>query len=44
MTFIQEYAVADPGAGPYGITLGPDGALWTALEIGTLARITTPGR
>ena len=36
---IREYAVSGPDAGPYGIALGPDGALWTALESGALARI-----
>ncbi|MFF6870719.1 hypothetical protein ACFZDF_15725 [Streptomyces sp. NPDC007910] len=31
--------MADPTAGPHALTTGPDGALWTALEIGALARI-----
>ncbi|WP_432934087.1 hypothetical protein ACQPZZ_19740 [Microbispora sp. CA-135349] len=33
------YGLPTSGCEPYGITLGPDGALWTALEIGALARI-----
>ena len=28
-----------PGSEPHGIVSGPDGALWTALETGSLARI-----
>ncbi len=28
-----------PASEPHGITLGPDGALWAALETGALARI-----
>jgi virginiamycin B lyase len=36
---ITEYAVAGRDPGPYAITTGPDGALWTALKIGALARI-----
>jgi virginiamycin B lyase len=37
---IAEFSVSDRGAGPYGITAGPDGALRTALETGTIARLT----
>lgn len=25
---IREIPLPDPAAGPYGITVGPDGALW----------------
>nr|WP_306471951.1 hypothetical protein [Streptomyces sp. f51] len=32
-------SVADEDAGPYGIALGPDGALWAALETGGVARL-----
>ncbi len=31
-----------PGKGPYALTTGPDGALWSALEAGALARLTPP--
>jgi hypothetical protein len=46
---IEVYDLPTPGAEPHGIASGPDGALWTALEIGALARISpttvpsTPG-
>ncbi len=36
----RDGAGCDTGAEPHGITLGPDGALWTALETGALTRIT----
>lgn len=36
---VSEMSVADEGAGPHGITLGPDGALWAALETGGGARL-----
>lgn len=36
---VGEIAVADKDAGPYGITAGPDGALWAALETGAVARL-----
>ncbi|BCJ64893.1 hypothetical protein GCM10009779_61510 [Polymorphospora rubra] len=38
---IEVYDLPTPGSEPHGITLGPDGALWTALETDALARITT---
>lgn len=39
---IVELAVAEPGAGPYGVAAGPDGALWvTLVHAGDLARVTT---
>ena len=28
-----------PSSEPHGITVGPDGALWAALEIGGIARL-----
>lgn len=31
--------VALPGAEPHGLTVGPDGVLWVALESGALARV-----
>ncbi|AKL70789.1 hypothetical protein [Streptomyces sp. Mg1] len=33
-----------PASEPHGITVGPDGALWTALETGALARISPTTR
>ncbi|MFC8986229.1 hypothetical protein ACF1DW_06140 [Streptomyces sp. NPDC014603] len=36
---VTEIVVADEDAGPYGITSGPDGALWAALETGGVARV-----
>ena len=36
---ITEIPVAEAKDGPYGITVGPDGALWAALEIGGAARL-----
>ncbi|WP_040841865.1 hypothetical protein [Nocardia brevicatena] len=41
---IRIFPLSDTGAGPYGITVGPDGALWTALETGAVARITPSPR
>jgi streptogramin lyase len=32
-------SVGPQGSGPYGLTAGPDGALWVALEAGSAARI-----
>jgi virginiamycin B lyase len=41
---IREIPVADKGAGPYGITAGPDGALWlTFAHSGQIARLTIDG-
>ncbi|WP_207935923.1 hypothetical protein [Actinomadura sp. KC216] len=37
---IDEHALPAPGCEPHGIALGPDGALWAALETGALARVT----
>ncbi|GAA3502831.1 hypothetical protein GCM10019016_099400 [Streptomyces prasinosporus] len=40
----REIRVADEGAGPYGITAGPDGALWlTLVHRGRIARLTLDG-
>ncbi|KAA5835146.1 hypothetical protein F1721_10155 [Saccharopolyspora hirsuta] len=37
---IAEYDLPTPGSEPHGIAIGPDGAAWAALEIGSAARIT----
>lgn len=35
------YRVGTPGAGPYGIAVGPDGALWiTLIHSGAIARLS----
>ncbi|CAM5673914.1 hypothetical protein SHIRM173S_12232 [Streptomyces hirsutus] len=36
---ITEYALPSPSSEPHGIALGPDGALWAALETGGVARV-----
>lgn len=36
---IHEHDLPTPPSEPHGIALGPDGALWTALEIGSVARV-----
>jgi virginiamycin B lyase len=36
---IEEYDLPDPSSEPHGLTLGPDGALYVALEIGAIARL-----
>lgn len=42
--FIREFPVADAHAGPYGITTGPDGALWlTLIHSGQIARLSGSG-
>ena len=41
---VTELPVAEGGAGPYGITTGPDGALWfTQVHAGRIGRATTGG-
>lgn len=41
---VSEMSIADEGAGPYGITAGPDGALWlTFAHSGRIARLTLDG-
>lgn len=41
---IAEFSVSGPEAGPYGITAGPDGALWfTMVHHGRIGRITPDG-
>ncbi|MGO4419948.1 virginiamycin B lyase, partial [Streptomyces sp. MCAF7] len=41
---LTEIVVADKEAGPYGITTGPDGALWiTFVHSGRIARLTLDG-
>ncbi|HEY8979278.1 MAG TPA: virginiamycin B lyase, partial [Streptomyces sp.] len=37
---ITPYPLPTPSSEPHAITCGPDGTLWTALEIGTIARVT----
>ncbi|AGK75096.1 Virginiamycin B lyase [Streptomyces microflavus DSM 40593] len=39
---IDEHDLPSPASEPHGITQGSDGAMWTALEIGTVARLTAP--
>lgn len=41
---IEEHAVADPAAGPYALTTGPDGALWFTLVHGDRIGRLVPGR
>ncbi|TDC74726.1 virginiamycin B lyase family protein, partial [Streptomyces hainanensis] len=37
--------VSEPDAGPYGITFGPDGALWfTLVHAGEIGRLAPDGR
>lgn len=36
---VRELPVSDGESVPYGITAGPDGALWVALESGAVARV-----
>jgi virginiamycin B lyase len=36
---IEEYDLPTPSSEPHGIAVGPDGALWAALEIGRIARL-----
>ena len=41
---IAEFRVSGSDAGPYGITCGPDSALWfTMVHRGRIGRITTDG-
>ncbi|MGI5240935.1 virginiamycin B lyase family protein [Dactylosporangium sp. CA-139066] len=41
---IAELPIADRGAGPYGVTTGPDGALWyTGNRDHRIGRVTTDG-
>ncbi|WP_425464943.1 virginiamycin B lyase family protein [Paenibacillus dokdonensis] len=43
-TTIYEYAIARSDAGPYGITVGKDGALWYTEQKGDIiGRITAKG-
>jgi virginiamycin B lyase len=34
-----EHAALAPGSEPHGLALGPDGAVWVALEAGSLVRL-----
>jgi virginiamycin B lyase len=36
---VEVHDLPTPRSEPHGITLGPDGAVWTALETGALARL-----
>lgn len=36
---VEEYDLPSPSSEPHGLTLGPDGALYVALEIGEVARL-----
>jgi virginiamycin B lyase len=40
---IEEYDLPNPASEPHGLTLGPDGALYVALEIGAVARLESAG-
>ncbi|MET7751902.1 hypothetical protein [Micromonospora sp. NPDC005367] len=43
-TVIQEFLVSEAGAGPYGVTTGPDGASWlTLVHAGAVARMSADG-
>jgi len=38
---VVEYRVSEPDAGPYGLTAGPDGAVWfTEVHRGRIARLS----
>lgn len=37
---IETHDLSTVGSEPHGIALGPDGAIWTALETGSLARVS----
>jgi virginiamycin B lyase len=36
---IETHPLAGPASEPHGITVGPDGALWVALETGSIAHL-----
>jgi pimeloyl-ACP methyl ester carboxylesterase len=36
---IAEYSLPSPSSEPHGVTVGPDGAVWAALETGGAARL-----
>ncbi|EME97651.1 hydrolase [Streptomyces mobaraensis NBRC 13819 = DSM 40847] len=41
---LRVFPVTEPASGPYGITPGPDGALWcTLVHTGRIARLTPAG-
>lgn len=40
---ITEFPIPTANGEPFGITAGPDGALWFAEGVGQIGRITTAG-
>jgi virginiamycin B lyase len=38
---IETHELPNPTSESHGITLGPDGALWVALESGAIARVAS---
>jgi virginiamycin B lyase len=36
----RSYDLPTPGSEPHGLALGPDGAVWAALEIGRVVRLS----
>ena len=36
---VQEYALPTPSSEPHGLTIGTDGAVYVALEAGSIARL-----
>ena len=35
----RHYDLPSPGSEPHGVTIGPDGGIWAALETGAAARV-----
>ncbi|GLL04983.1 virginiamycin B lyase [Dactylosporangium matsuzakiense] len=42
-TAIRSFDLPAPGSEPHGLTIGPDGAVWVALEVGRVIRFSDPG-